>query len=234
MKIAVDFVKAGQEWDPNTGNQRNYLLLAFGGKQFRVDVSEAEMERFISAAMNGREPSLASAYEHGADIQLDTESYIGPSDEQFLVGEVDESDMEPVEEVVYQRDEVADDGDFVFGGDVERTVDPPALFNTDDLPDPQDNRPPAPLSPVQKRLEQIKAQQGNRPAQQRKEEKMRRRAQQRPPRRVRTDEMGYPDPADVEAVSRRIPRQQPQGGPEVRETHVPDPLDGDEDGFEQG
>ncbi len=251
MKIAVDLVKAAQEWDPNTGEQSNYLLLSFAGKQFRVQVSEEEMQYFLAEAVtSAQEPaSMQTVYNQsqtihsqnqGIELASEVDDYYGPSDEQFVVGGIDEFDVEdtgePLEEVIYD----GTTGDKVFGGDVESTVEPPTLFNTEELPEVEDDRPEPPPSSQQQRRQQIRKVQDARDTASLKEKKLRQRAKKVPMRRVPADEAGYPEQSAVASIARskgvvaeRTPPRAPQG-PEVRQTHVSEAFDGDEDGFEQG
>jgi len=246
MKIEVEFVRAVQEWDPATRRQSNSLVLSFGGTEFSVEVDEVEMAQFISAAMTTNRSHAALVRSAPAPKFTEEEPFVGPSDESFLVGEVD--DDSPVEEVIYDGQGHAEDT--IFGGDlVEDTpVDAPqtfqggAVFDTDSLPDEDEKRRAELELPghVQRR-NNIKARTSQSPANQRKAEKLRRRAQMPPVRKVRASEGGYPDPEAVMSnAARQGNVQQPKAtplydnGPEVRATSIPEPLDGDDDGFAQG
>ena len=236
MKIAVEFVKAGQEWDPNTRRSNNYLILAFGGKQFRVECSEDEMEGFIAEAAGGRPPPEPQ--------------YAGPTDESFAMGEYgEELDEDPVEEVIYDRDaaERTPDGDFVFGGiddtqsslllnlPEDEPVTAPVLFDTNELPEVAPAQRPAPqLSPTKQREAHIDAQLSGRPVRLRKQRQqaMRAKAQAAPQRRVSSDSSGNPIVPEEHRLRTQPTNNPAHIPPEVQPAPMPEASD--DDLFAQG
>lgn len=216
MKIAVEFVRAGQEWDPNTGRSSNYLLLSFGGKQFRVECTETEMGDFITQAAGG--------------AAVPEPEYAGPGDESFAFGEYGEDlDDEPVDEVLYDRDAAprTEGGDFVFGGDLpeDTPVASPVLFDVGALPDNSETRPAPPLGSMQQRKANIETRLEQRPIKLRKQRQdaLRAKARQIPRRKHDADEAGNPV---VPAQS--MPMRHPEHAPEATQSG------GDDDLFAQG
>jgi len=70
MRVAAEFVAARQEWNPDTGEQTNFLVLGFAGREYVFEVSAEELVAAIkaSAASRGEEP----AERHfGGDEQLE-------------------------------------------------------------------------------------------------------------------------------------------------------------------
>jgi hypothetical protein len=145
-----------------------------------------------------------------------------------------------------EPEEYPSDDDLVFGGDYssEDPKEAPATFDIESIP--EDAREPRTTHTQEMKLRH-KEQQGQihpQLAQRRAAlEALRRRAAQTPSARVRANEHGYPDQADVAALQVRLGRTAAEaarvntGGPlEVTETEVRGPPldDGDEDGFAQG
>lgn len=238
MKIVVDFVRAGQEWDPTTGEQSNYVVFAFAGKEMTFPVDETTLVAMIQQSKNGTAVSahVGPGSFHDQAATEDPDAYHGPTDDEFLV-DLGEPTSSPDEtEVVYSGQ------DEVFGGDVE-PVAPPTLFDTDHLEEPEPpHREPTDVTKRMKQLQDKRKQVA--PAMQARKERLaalREKAKKVPMVRVRKDEMGYPEKADVAALSAQMggPRQTPRfahGAPEVEQRNIsaPDLDDGDEDGFEQG
>jgi hypothetical protein len=227
--VAVDFVKAAQEWDPDTGNSSNYLVLRFAQTEFRVKVVEEEMAHFIAAAMRHQTTPHVS----------DEDLVSGPREAPRTVMDA------PLEEHLYTdpryahyakaEEEDEDDGEVVFGGDVPQVAAAPQMFETDDFADTEEAVPRViERSSVQQRKDQIQQTLQNR-AQVSESDRLkvlRQKARQVPHRRVRSDENGYPDPDDVRQVARATRRVIEQ--PEVQHTPVHTSIQGDDDGFEQG
>lgn len=219
MKIAMDFLRAGQEWSPDTGEQQNYLILAFSGREFRFEVTEREAEDFISQAMGG--------------ASVATEPYEGPTDNDLLFGEEYAHEEDPqIEEILYEREEDLPrntEGDLVFGGDMA-PVEAPTMFDTANLPAQEEpERPPPPQSPADraKELRESKLAGRPRPTLKMKErvEKLRAKSRKRPAKRVDADEAGHPIVP---------PRQSEHAGPAVQHQPHTTSLDGDDDVFGQG
>lgn len=50
MMIAVNFVTARQEWNPDTGKQQNFMVMEFAGRNYTFEVTEAELVHAIQTA----------------------------------------------------------------------------------------------------------------------------------------------------------------------------------------
>lgn len=50
MKILVEFIRAEQHWVPDTGEQQNYLVFGFGGREHKIVCTEADIIQSIREA----------------------------------------------------------------------------------------------------------------------------------------------------------------------------------------
>lgn len=64
MKIIVEFLRAEQHWLPDTGDQQNYLVFGFGGREHRILCKEQDIIQAIREAQ-----SVAGTVMHPADTR---------------------------------------------------------------------------------------------------------------------------------------------------------------------
>lgn len=64
MKIIVEFLRAEQHWLPDTGDQQNYLVFGFGGREHRIPCKEQDIIQAIREAQ-----SVAGTVMHPADTR---------------------------------------------------------------------------------------------------------------------------------------------------------------------
>ena len=222
MKILVDFVRAEQHWDPDTGDQQNYLIFGFGGVEHKIPVEEKDIVAAVKAA-GRREPTDGVDAHAAALARMDREESGADPMRASRVA----MDREMLDQM---EDEAAEELEREFGGDVGDDVpvtNPPVLFAAvdDPRPDPTQNA-------EHMRRSMIGAGMGDRPRtrdkiKQEKLDRMRATAQMAPQMRVEKDDMGYPV---VQAPSARGPSVGAGATIERR----PIANTGDDDPFGQG
>lgn len=228
MKILVDFVAARQEYNPDTAEHTNAVVLAFAGREYVFAVTEEELVRCITTAKKQQDEVANRVREinAGADAELRGEVESGGA---WAEGEV--------EEYVARGGEPSITGVSLLGipaGAFTTVVDPvvtaPMTFQpmeavvgaVQELFGDLDAPGPAELDPTEQRLTNIAARQ--RPhadsTVKRQLAGMKARAQQRPPRRINAVEGGYPDVPEAQVMTAPVQRAKPPEGT-------------DEDGFGQ-
>ena len=168
MRIIVDFIAARQEWNPDTGEQQNYLVMEFAGREYTFAVTESELVSAVQAAKTGERPEAVE---------------VGVAGLSELNEMVEDSDLSEQAEDVPVRPPAmfqSDPGSGVMATDI----------STDEMPGTEPARPQEPSASVQRKAS-IAAKHQESPARQKLKE-MRERAKSVPHRRVESDEMGYP------------------------------------------
>lgn len=206
MKITVDFVRAEQHWDPDSGNQQNFLVFSFAGKEHRIECEEADI---VGAVKASRSTSPAA---NGLDAHA---SALGRVSDDEWDGDAEDE----------QGDLAAEELEREFGGDTP-VNNPPVTFAAVEPPKP---RPTENGETIRRGL--IEEGMAGRPrtASSIKADKLARLrevAQRAPHARVEKDDMGYPVIAGP-AVPRRTAGQ----ATIVRKEIAPG---GDDDPFGQG
>ncbi len=213
MKIVVNFITARQDWDPDTGEQTNFVVIEFAGRQYAFKVTEEEL---IAAIQGSRANAVAGAIEDSEDsAELD----LGIEEREFGgdFGTTDEN-KPVVPPFTFQNDsttaiDIGTDGDI----DVQPSTYPEPVKTAEATPrerrkaDIKSKRSPA-VSAARQKLNDMKQ-----------------RAKQVPQRKVPKDDMGYP------IVQNTVVK--PNGGPRGPEIEVIEPppreKEHDEDGFGQ-
>jgi hypothetical protein len=169
MKIVVDLVRVRQEWDPDTREQHNCLVIRIADREFEVQCAEEDVAAVVASAVHGDFQVVG-----GALGMVHSAGWI-------------ESRDEVQDEVVETFPDLEDEDE----GVVSDPPSPFASFPEDAFTPPEQEHEP---TAQETRKAQIKAKQTEalrlRHAQ---KEDMKRRARQVPPRRVSADEMGYPE-----------------------------------------
>lgn len=205
MKITVDFIRAEQHWDPDTGEQCNFLVFSFAGKEHRVPCSE---EDIVGAVRSAKAPAATPD---------GIEAHAGA-----LRRVEDSSWSEEVEDEV--GDVAAEELEREFGGDVP-VNNPPLTFVE---PEPLKPRPTENAERLRRELIEQGMSVRPRTTASVKAEKLarlRQVAQRAPQNRVGQDEMGYPIVAAAAA-----PRTSAQ--PSIVRKEIP--AANDDDPFGQG
>jgi hypothetical protein len=207
MKITVDFIRAEQHWDPDTEEQRNFLVFSFAGKEHRIPCTEDDI---VEAVRSAKSPAPARG---GIDAHA-----------RALHRAEEPSWSEEVEDEV--GDVAAEELEREFGGDIPVVNNPPLTFV-----EPEPLRPRPTENGEQLRREMIEQGMGARPrtAASIKADKLarlRQVAQRAPHSRVEKDEMGYP----VVTGGAAAPR--PAAEPTVVRREIPSISD--DDPFGQG
>ncbi|MEI6358070.1 MAG: hypothetical protein WCP53_13375 [Verrucomicrobiota bacterium] len=215
MKIIVEFERAEQHWSPDTGEQLNYLVFSFAGKEHRVECDEQDIIAAVRSAKGTAEEDLAvepgGLEAHAAALGRVEEDYAEPYDEDGA-----EDPISP------EQDELERE----FGGDLSSVPTHSPFANVAEDPDevePAPRRAP-PLAADAQRRQNIAATLAARPRSREKlaQEKVERlRAAARAPMRrsVEADEAGNP-------VVQQRPRQAHQ--------EAPSRSSDDDDAFGQG
>lgn len=169
MKIIVDFVRAEQHWDPDSGVQQNYLVFAFGGREHRIPCEENDVVEAVKAA---RRPARAEA----------------PSDPHAAALGFTDEPVAPPPELTPEQEQLERE----FGGDVQPLANPPVLFEAVDgpRPDPTQNAELIRRGMIGEGMESRPRSRDK--IKQEKLDRMRAVAQTAPHNRVAKDDMGYP------------------------------------------
>jgi hypothetical protein len=97
MKIIVEFIRAEQHWNPDTGAQQNFLVFGFAGREHKIPCEEQDIIQAIRSAPHGtRAAAPADEDEHaGAFAVSPNPEYSegeGPDElEQEMLGGLDEN-----------------------------------------------------------------------------------------------------------------------------------------------
>lgn len=173
MKITVDFVRAEQHWDPDTGAQHNFLVFSFAGKEHRIECEEEDIVGAVKASRS--EPSAVS----GLDAHASALSRVS---EEGWDGSVEDE----------QGDFAAEELEREFGGDVPVVNNPPVAFAAIEPPKP---RPTENAEALRRgMIEESLASRGRSGSSIKAEKlaRLRQVAQRAPHTRVDKDDMGYP------------------------------------------
>ncbi len=219
MRIVVEFERAEQHWNPDTGAQLNYLVFSFGGKTHRIECEEQDIIAAVKESQGRtpvREPDGLDA--HAAALGRIDEEYAEPYEEP-VAQPLDDEGYTPEQEELERE----------FGGDLGDIPAHSPFANVAEDPDGAVAvvRPKPPLSADAQRRQNIAEMLSSRPRSREKlaQEKMERlRAAARAPMRrsVDVDEAGNPIVA---------PRPPTSAGQPTRGA----PTDtGDDDAFGQG
>jgi hypothetical protein len=173
MKITVDFVRAEQHWDPDSGAQQNFLVFYFAGKEHRIECDEEDV---VGAIRSSR---TAAPVASGLDAHANALGRV--TEDEWGAGVEDE-----------QGDFAAEELEREFGGDASVVNNPPMTFAAAEplMPRPTENAEALRRGMIEEGMasrarsgSSIKAD---------KLARLRQVAQRAPHNRVEKDEMGYP------------------------------------------
>lgn len=80
MKILVEFVRAEQHWVPDTGEQQNYLVFSFGGREHKILCTEADIIQSIREAQGVAVTPQPIRVEPSFVPQDEESEYAGPDE----------------------------------------------------------------------------------------------------------------------------------------------------------
>lgn len=212
MKITVEFVRAEQHWDPDSGAQQNFLVFSFADREHRIECSEEDIVEAIRASRAA--PASASSGVSGLDAHA---SALG------RVTDDDEWGGEPEDEY---GDFAAEELEREFGGDAPVVNNPPVSFAAVEPPRP---RPTENAETLRRGMIEEGLANRARSGSSIKADKLARLrevAQRAPHSRVEKDEMGYP------VVTGPVVARKSVGQPTIIRKETA--SEGDDDPFGQG
>lgn len=211
MKIIVDFLRAEQHWNPDTGDQQNFLIFGFAGREHKIPCEEQDIIQAIRSSPTQATKISTAGPDGVSGAQEDEPTALAYSPlPEYLEGE--------------EPDEL--EQEMLGGLDENRAIsNPPVTFeNTVEAAAPEQ-----PKSDVDQRKDLIAQGLASRPRSRasilkEKSDRMRAVAKLAPMRTIAAGEGGNPDVPESQQVAGPAPTVQRMKRPEVK----------DDDQFEQG